>query len=356
MNQARISSPAATLEQAEDLLGARDLARAVPCFHLAEQLGADPDRCAAGRWMVSMLQGDFEAAWRESDAIRRRGAPDPHRFWNGEDICDKRLIVRCLHGFGDAVQFLRYVPALRSLARDVVVEVPPRFLELARCIHGVEHVITWGDAAPHPAPEWDVQMEVMELPYFFRTGLRDLPIAERYLHLPQADVERVAKHLGAADALRIGVVWSAGEWNLSRCIPYRALASLLETRDCEFWNLQGATSSAERPPCASAPLREIPGCRDRILTLAAVIARLDLVITVDTLAAHLAGALGVPAWVMLQFAADWRWMTGTSRCPWYPSLRIFRQPRPGDWESVVAEVQVELRSSSHRFSTRLIAS
>src|SRR4051794_37317355 len=104
------------LLDAEERLDARDLAAAVDKFYAAEALGADADRCSAGRWMTSMLRGDFASAWSESDAIRRRGTVDPHRFWNGEEIRGKRLMVRCLHGFGDAVQFLRYAPALQSLA------------------------------------------------------------------------------------------------------------------------------------------------------------------------------------------------------------------------------------------------
>src|SRR3954452_5184198 len=175
----------AALLDAEDRLDRRDLAGAMEAFDAAEREGANADRCSAGRWMVSMLRGDFESAWRESDAIRRRGAPDPHRFWNGEDIRGKRVIVRCLHGFGDAVQFLRYAPALRARAKHVLFEVAPRFVELARSFDGVDHVITWGGEAPGVAPEWDVQMEVMELPYFFRTEVRDLPVAERYLRLPE---------------------------------------------------------------------------------------------------------------------------------------------------------------------------
>ena len=95
------------LVHAETLLAQRHLAPANACFALAERKGADPDQCAAGRWMVHMLEGRFEKAWRESDSMRRRGAPDPHRFWNGESLRGKRVMVRCLHGFGDAIQFLR---------------------------------------------------------------------------------------------------------------------------------------------------------------------------------------------------------------------------------------------------------
>ena len=344
------------LLDAEECLDRRDLDIAMRGFDAAEWMGADANRCSAGRWMGAMLQGDFSSAWRESDAIRRRGAPDPHRFWNGEDIRGKRLIVRCLHGFGDAVQFLRYAPALRARAAEVIYEVAPRFAELARCFDGVDHVITWGEDAPERPPEWDVQMEVMELPYFFRTELRDLTVAERYLRIPERARTIAARDMGRSNKTRVGLVWSAGEWNPSRCVPFRALAPILESAELEFWNLEGSDESAEQPDASCEFLREASGCRNSVLTLGAVISQLDLVITVDTLAAHLAGALSVPAWVMLQYAADWRWMTSTSESPWYKSLRLFRQPRPGDWASVVGEVQASLRAWSSASGARLLAS
>lgn len=344
------------LLDAESCLDGRDLSTARQGFNAAEWMGAEADRCAAGRWMVSMLQGDWASAWRESDAIRRRGAPDPHRFWQGEDIHGKRVMVRCLHGFGDAVQFLRYAPALRALAAEVTFEVAPRFVELARCFEGVDRVITWGDDAPDSAPPWDVQMEIMELPYFFRTELHDLPISGRYVHLPGSLRAAVRNNLGCSPAERVGLVWSAGEWNPTRSVPLDHLAPLLEGQQCEFWNLQGPGGSEERLDTAVGELREFPGCRDSLLTLAGVISQLDLLITVDTVAAHLAGALGVPAWLMLQYAADWRWMTETARSPWYPSLQLYRQRRPGDWGSVIADVKSALREWAGGATVRLLAS
>ena len=122
--------------------------------------------------MAHMLAGNFAAAWRESDAIRQRGAPDPHRYWTGDDLRGQRVILRCLHGYGDAVQFLRYVPRLRALASHLVVEVPPAMMEIASCFDGVDDVITWGAGAPAVPPEWNAQVEVMELPYLFRTELQ----------------------------------------------------------------------------------------------------------------------------------------------------------------------------------------
>jgi hypothetical protein len=356
MTAGRALTAESMLQDAENCLDRRELATALEGFNRAEASGADPDRCAAGRWMAFMLRGDFASAWRESDAIRRRGAPDPHRFWNDEDIRGKRLIVRCLHGLGDAVQFLRYAPALRQVAGNVIFEVPPRFVELAQCFDAVDKVITWGDPAARAIPAWDVQMEVMELPYFFRTELDDLPIRENYLHLPDRTLNAVAHEIRDSTRPRVGVVWNAGEWNPSRCVPFSALTPLLESADCDFWSLQGPDAISEETSLPRHFLRQVAGCRNSIITLAAVIAQLDLVLTVDTLAAHLAGALGIPAWVMLQYAADWRWMTNTARSPWYPSLRLFRQRQQGDWTGVVADVQHSLRAWSREFSGRPVAS
>ena len=133
----------------------------------------------------------------------------------------------------------------------------------------------------------------MELPYFFRTELKDLPVADSYLHLPEHALRRARKEIGRSSLPRIGVVCSAGEWNRSRCIPVDAMAPLLESTECQFWNLQGGESDPSGFQCDV--MREAECCRDSILMFAAVISQLDLVITVDTLAAHLAGALGAPA-------------------------------------------------------------
>lgn len=328
------------LSHAEKLLDQRHLKAAISCFRLAEQKGADPDACAAGRWMASMLLGQFEDAWKESDAIRLRGSQDPHRFWNGVDVCGKRVLVRCLHGLGDAVQFLRYIPLLRRKAARVTVEVPPSMLELARMIDGVERAITWGECAPKLPPQWEVQVEVTELPYMFRTTICDLPVASRYLRIPDAWQRRFRLASGTG-RLQAGVVWSAGEWNPSRSVPLDVLAPLLQTPGCDFWNLQGGAVRDEwRDWCGRAHIHDAPAaCADAgLVPLTAFIAQLDLVITVDTLAAHLAAAMGRPTWILLQHQADWRWMHSHDHSPWYPTGRLFRQPAPRDWPGVVRHV------------------
>jgi hypothetical protein len=335
------------VRQAEEHLSARRLSEAVDLFQRAETRGADADRCAAGRWMIHMLLGDFELAWRESDAIGRRGAPDPHRFWQGESLRDKRVILRCLHGFGDAVQFLRYVPHLREIASSLIIEVPPRLRELASCFDGIDEVITWGEGAPASTPEWDVQIESIELPFVFRTRLSDLPLTTNYLNISRGSncipVVAVPFH----NVLRVGLAWTAGAWNPKRSIPFPIIQSLLEVDGCEFWSLQASAEVVDGDSFSTSTiLHEDDACRNSINALAVKISQLDLVITVDTLAAHLAGALGVSAWLLLQHEADWRWLHQVDKSPWYPSLRLFRQPKAGDWKSVIGATKDALRNWS----------
>jgi hypothetical protein len=334
-------NPAERLAKAEQLLEARDLSKARTAFNLAQSAGANHDRCAAGRWILSMLEGDFEAAWQESDAIQLRGAPDPHRFWNGEDLSGTTTIVRSLHGFGDTVQMLRYAPLLKEKTSRLIIEVAPRFVELARTFDGVDEVITWGDNAPAEDPAWDVQIETMELPYVFRTTIAALPIFTNYMHLPPETIQHAGTAMRSSQMPytrpKVGLVWASGDWNPQRSIPFILLGSLLTNSIAEFWNIQGGVAAHDG---AGTKMRDaIAVCGDGLLNLAATISNLDLIITVDTLAAHIAGALGKPAWVMLQHAADWRWLTGRTDSPWYPSLRLFRQPEPGDWTAVIKDVE-----------------
>jgi len=342
---------------AEQHLERRQLPDAIAAFHLAEVMGADPDRCSAARWTASMLRGDFEAAWCESDAIRRRAGSDPHRFWMGEDLRGKRVIVRCLHGFGDAIQFLRYVPWLQAMTKHVVVEVSPQMLTLAPLLDGLDDVVTWGEDAPSIAPEWDVQVEVMELPYLLRTTEVELPGAVRYLRVPRAEVREAERMMGSAQDFKVGVVWASGQWNPARSIPIEHVERMARSGCAEFWSLQGGSAREDGAALVNGgALRDAAVCGEGLRILAAVIANLDLVITVDTLAAHLAGAMGKPVWVMLQHAADWRWMVDRCDSPWYPRTRLFQQTTAGDWGSVIDKVQAELTTRIKSASLTLAAS
>lgn len=302
------------------------------------------------RWSQAMRRGDFEAAWRETDRIEdaRRAAETAggvvrqthHLVWNGTPFAGRRVLVRCTHGLGDTLQFVRYVPHLRAMARSVTLLAQPHLLPLFTGSDAFGNVRNgWTD---EPAPPHDVEVEVMELPYAFRSTLETLPREVPYL--PLAPAWRAAErlpHFDAAARLRVGLLWAASEWDASRSIAPAALAALAGVRDVAFYSLQ---QGAARRAWRSAPIRIEPLHRhtESIDALAAAILALDLVITVDGMVAHLAGALGRPVWVLLKHDADWRWMEGRADSPWYPTLRIFRQPRPHDWPATLEAVAARL--------------
>ncbi len=343
------NSATAELDQAEDLLRRRRVVEAIAHFDTAEQIGADPDACCAGRWQCFMLLGDFSRAWLESDSV---GRTKPEFLWDGSSLHGRRIIVRCLHGLGDAIQFLRYAPLMREQCSSLVVEVPPAMLELAPFFDGVEQIITWGKRAPSVPPEWDAQVEVMELPYLFRSTVSSLPASKSYLRLPDAIVREPQPSMRNKPGLRVGIVWSAGEWDLSRSIPCEMLEPLLSIgRGVSFLSLQRVEDNIawfEKAREIGLETHALP--RNGLLAVALAIANLDLVITVDTMAAHLAAAMGVPTWVLLQHAADWRWMLERSDSPWYPSMRLFRQRIQGDWTEVLEDVRGRLLSCSGSFA------
>ena len=336
------------LNEARRLLMKRDLVGAGAAFTVAAMHGADADACGGGRWEVAMLRGDMEAAWRETDLIRARAKPDPHRFWDGETLAGKKVVIRCLHGFGDTIQMLPYVAMVLEIAKVVVLEVQPELLALVRSLSLARterlQVITWGAEQPSIPPAWETQVEAIELPYIFRTLSWDLPLARSYLELPAADVAAMDGRMGGRTRPRVGLVWSAGEWNPHRAVDPAMFGRLLHL-PMEFWSLVHSRHWPEAVASGIAgKLRDAAEMGVGVLAMAEVIANLDLLITTDTLAAHLAGAMGVRVWVLLPFAADWRWMDGREDSPWYPTMRLLRQPAPGDWEAVLARVDEMLRA------------
>ncbi len=334
------------LLHAQKALATRQMNSALALFDQALVKGEDAIACAAGKWECFMLLGEYEAAWKQSDLIRSMHAPDVHRLWNGEPIEGRRVMVRCLHGFGDAIQFLRFTSRLRTIARNVHVQVPPELLPLSDRIEGAAPAVTWETAA-EPAPEWDVQVEVMQLPHLLRVVSDSLP-QPPYLH-PSIDaiVEVKQKMLQAEiviDLPRVGLCWECGKWNTSRAVPAQLFQSLITHNAANFYNLNEASNGN-----AWNGLTTTPTCYDASwlgagpLRVAEVIANLDLVITVDTMVAHIAGAMGKPVWLLLQYACDWRWMHERGHSPWYPAMRMFRQSQQASWEEVLSNVEAALK-------------
>ena len=282
-----------------------------------------------------MLGGRFAEAWRESERIAARGKPDPHRFWNGAPFAGRRVLIRCLHGFGDAIQFIRYGALVARTASHLTVQTHPELVSLFRCLSFPCDVVSW-DAEPHL--RWDVQIEVMELPRAFETTLETIPAEVPYFSVRESG--RVAV---ASEKLRVGLHWGSSAYNPARSVPLAELLPVLESPGMEFYSFQRGEHRAElghvRLPC---PVRDISGESPDVIEAAADLVNIDLLITADTMIAHLAGALARPVWMLLPFEADWRWMLERRDSPWYPTMRLFRQRTPGNWKPAVRELAAEL--------------
>ncbi len=301
-----------------------------------------------------MLTGEFELAWRESDAIANRGQPDPNRFWDGRPFTGRKVLLRCLHGLGDTLQFVRYAHLIRQQARWLAIEGQPRLKLLLKEAGLADCVMTWGE----PEPPWDQQMEVMELPRIFRTTLDTIPNRVPYITLNAGSsndgtvaVEPSGPPNSPSPTLRVGLVWASSTYNPARSVPIQCASALFDTPGVVFFSLQAGIESAEIEPWAErVPCLDDPSTC--VLGTAKSLAQVDLVITVDTMMAHLAGAMGKPVWTLLPYECDWRWMVGREDSPWYPTMRLFRQREPGVWNPVIARVRRELtaleNSKRHR--------
>ena len=292
------------------------------------------ERDFAAAWQRAMRSGDFEAAWAiadrvlASDAERDWSLPrHQQRIWNGRPLAGQRVLVRCYHGLGDTIQFARFLPQLARLAREVTVWAQPALLPLlARLSNWQGRLLPLHDGTPEV--HYDVDVESMEVPHALRTTLATLPA-----EVPYFDVARAPRLPAECSSVQVGVVTGCGDWEPRRAVLPALLAPLATLPGVALFNLQ--------------PGARIPGAVDvstlDVLATAARVRALDLVISVDTMMAHLAGALGVPTWTLLQAHADWRWMEHRDRSPWYPTMRLFRQPSPGDWPTVVDQVIERLR-------------
>lgn len=295
---------------------------------------------AADPWTEAMRSGDFAAAWQISDRAlaARHGAPcwdwprHLQSVWNGEPLAGKRILVRCYHGLGDTVQFIRFLPRLKEIAAEVVVWAQPALLPLLEGCRGIDRLLPLHDGVPEVG--YDVDIELMELSHAFRVTAETLVAPIPYLRTGPA--RWVREHTAPA-ALAVGIAWRGGNWDPQRSIDPVLLAPLAEIPGVTWHILQ--QSPEPHGPLGSP--REGASV-EPVAELAAAIAALDLLITVDSLPAHLGGALGVRTWTLLPAEADWRWMRGRDDTPWYPTMTLFRQHEPGDWTSVIARVAKQL--------------
>lgn len=297
--------------------------------------------------MSLLLKGDYPTGWTEYEWRWRdkRFAPLRRAFvqpcWDGGPLARQTILLHAEQGFGDTLQFVRYVPAVAQLGARVVVECPP---ELHRLLQHSFPEHDWR-VRGQPLPPFDVHCPLMSLPKCFGANLPTIPVPKPALTADAKTIERWRTRVAAATTAKkkIGLVWSGDKKHRNdrnRSLPPALLTPLKSPGVCFFSLQKGAATQTQS--FADLPLID---WSDELLDFAetaGLIANLDLVITVDTAVAHLAGAMGRPVWTLLPFAPDWRWLLQRSDCPWYPSMRLFRQAKIGDWPSAIADASQAL--------------
>ncbi len=341
----------ALINRASVLQELRRFDEALATYDRAAAIAPDHAEVRTNRAFLLLLTGDMVRGWPAYEWRRKlpswveRGFAKPE--WSGEDIAGKRLLLHAEQGFGDTIQFARYAAQAARRGADVILEVQASIAPLLGGLFGVEVVAAGRD----PLPAFDLHCPLLSLPRLFATTPATIPAGVPYIVAPADRIAAWAPRL-PAEGLRVGLAWSGHPNNVrdhERSIPFARLASLVGVPGTRFVSLQKdirATDADDFRRCGN--VIELGGELRDFADTAAVIAQLDLVITVDTAVAHLAGAMGKPVWVLLPRVPDFRWLLDRPTSPWYPSARLFRKGRADSWDTVIAGAATELAARAAR--------
>jgi tetratricopeptide (TPR) repeat protein len=334
---------------------------AAACCRRSMELDPDSPHVHWAQSLLMLLKGDFERGWREhewrwkcQEWRRYTGILMPTEFpqpvWDGSRLEGKTILLQAEQGLGDTIQFIRYVPVVKQFGGRVVLQCQRALIPLlSQC--GADTIVGQNDAMP----QFDVRAALLTLPAILRTTLETIPADIPYLFAGPALVEQWQERLKDVSGFRVGINWR-GRGGLGvfrrRDVPleyFEPLAVIAGVRLVNLHQGDGRTELAETGPQLAIfePGSDVDGVNGAFMDTAAIMMNLDLVITSDTAIAHLAGALGVPVWVVLPYAADWRWLLNRSDSPWYPTMRLFRQKQPGDWAEPFAEMIAALTATTN---------
>ncbi|HWR39340.1 MAG TPA: tetratricopeptide repeat-containing glycosyltransferase family protein [Patescibacteria group bacterium] len=328
---------------------------AIESYQRALQLDPQSSQAAANISHALVAQGKWSAGWQYYDQLLSRNFPSlfgPLTAWNGECFSGKRLLVFNEGGLGDTLQNIRFLPQIKQRGGHITLLAQPSLCPLLAGASGFDKLLA-GDSPKHlPVlrPHYDFHVRLGRLPLLL--GITPLSPMAPYLTPPvklEQHWRQIVNLEAGTSAARIGLVWHGSAKNknraLDRTCPLAALAPLFHLPQFFFVSLQIGAGHEELTPLSTPRQpRDFAPELTNFAHTAALIAQLDLVITIDTATAHLAGALGKPTWVLLPFFPESRWQFQRSDTPWYSSLRLFRQPRPGDWPAVVQQIMQELNS------------
>ncbi|MFZ1083644.1 MAG: tetratricopeptide repeat-containing glycosyltransferase family protein [Terracidiphilus sp.] len=298
--------------------------------------------------LLQLLLGDYASGWRNYE-VRWKVYP-PRVFneplWLGAPLNGVGIVLYAEQGLGDSLQFLRYAPMVAAAGGRVILDLPANLRRLAAQTPGISALVATGE----PLPPFVCRTPLMSLPLAFGTTVETIPGRVPYLFAPQDALQTAAALNWPATGLRVGVAWTGNPShpkNRARSVPLDLLATLFDLEDVHFFSLQIGAPEAELVARKTRAVDLEPFTKDMADT-AAQMMNMDLILSIDTSMAHLAGALGRPLWVMLNKVPDWRWLLEREDCPWYPNARLLRQPCQGDWPAVIERVRAELAELAAR--------
>ncbi|ABK43089.1 Tetratricopeptide TPR_2 repeat protein [Magnetococcus marinus MC-1] len=337
------------------LKAAGELPGALQAFTTALQLNPDDAKAKVDYAMALLAMGDYANGWRYYTARFQfshvfndmQRIPANVEAWNGEPLQDKTLLVLCEQGYGDNLQFARYLPMLRARGvKKLIVESKGHLIELFRYNELADAYCNVMEVKEQQA---DYYVPLLELPRLLETRVENIPADLPLYRVSAALMHKLAAQIPSG-GFKVGLVWSGKPLHprdpaRRRSCPFAELAPLATVAGVDFYSLQTGLEEDHMPSklAGDTPLIDLNPYLDDFHHTAAAMQQLDLIITIDTAAAHLAGSLKRPTWLLTPYAADWRWGVTGNSTPWYPGMRLYRQPAPGAWQPVIAQVTAQLR-------------
>ena len=313
-------------------------------FEKAMSIRPDYPDCRWDRALNMLQRGNYEEGfaeyeWRwKLDRSPPRGYSKP--LWDGSDLGRRTILIHQEQGFGDMIQFIRFIPLVKERGGTIIIECQPELLRLFSSVPGVDRVVPKG----RPLPKFDVFAPMLSLPRILGTTEKNIPRLVPYLTAPE--LHSVHLPMTPGIRMRIGLSWAGKPTHRNdhnRSCSLDDFMDLLGLEGLAFFSLQKGEAAGQLSANGCEALITDVGNRfEDFAGTAAALMQLDLVITVDTAIAHLAGALGRPVWVVIPYAPDWRWLSDRTDSPWYPTMRLFRQEKPQDWETVFANLKTAL--------------
>jgi tetratricopeptide (TPR) repeat protein len=338
-----------------------DPVTALSFYERALELKPNSPQAAHSRGLALLSLGDFPRGWAGYENRRRCEQYDtrdfPQPFWDGSPLRGRTILIHAEQGFGDTLQFIRYIPLVAQLGGQVLVAVQEPLMPLLRA-SGVPNLLSLAQ----PLPDFDVHVPLMSLPHVLGTTLETIPAGVPYLAVGPERVALWQKRLESLDGIRVGLVWQGRREHHRDClrsVPLTALRPLAQVPGVRLISLQQGFGSEQLPALATLPPEQTFEVIDVLpefdanavfMDAAALMKNLDLVVACDTGLAHLAGGLGARVWLALPYGSEWRWLQGRDDSPWYPTMRLFRQPKFRDWDSVFQQMAAALAQSAPDWS------